>query len=271
MSEYLPQPESSKPWLSDKGFHETFYPLSWGKQYSYTIFSPGINRFLLVDTYDPWIVYETAKVLSSKVSTMVYVLDQVTPNINNENCLYYTTLHKKLEKGFGSPNIASHRQTASLCKIPKDIIVKRDWSPDYTKPDRKEALLRLQEYARFCLRSVYAVTIAVNHKIFFPEKEYLENFFDGQFPADFKVRYDSTTAENGMVVLIKKILYDAMSLEDALSQIHNAWRVHSKSDPSGTRQLFYGVLGIEQPEDLETLGKPGFMDKNKNYQTMWVV
>lgn len=271
MSEYAPVPESSKPWLAEKGFHETFYPLSWGKEFSYTIFSPGINRFLLVDTYDPWVVYETAKVLSSKVSTMVYILDQVTPTITNENCLYYTTLHKKLEKGFGSPNIASHRQTAALSKIPKDIIVKRGWSADYVKPDRKEALLRLQEYARFCLRCVYAVTLSVNHKIFFPEKEYLETFFDGQYPKDFKVRYDSTTAEEGMVSLIKKILYDAESLEAAITQIHEAWRTHSKQDPSGTRQLFYGILGINQPEDLEKLGKPGVMDKGNNYQTMWVV
>lgn len=271
MSEYKIESESQKPWLSDKGFHETFYPLSWGKEHSYVIFSPGVNRFLLVDTYDPWIVYETAKVLSSKISTIVYILDQETPSFTNEDCLYYTTLHKKLEKGFGSPNITTQRQTPAISKIPKGMIVKTGWSPDYIKKDRKDALMRMQEYAKFCLRCVYAITLSVNHRIYFPEKEYLEIFCKGQYPGDLLLTNDTTTAPDGMISLIKTILYEAESIEIALSKIHDAWRKYSQADVSGTRQLFYGILGIHQPEDLEKLGKPGVMNMENNHQTMWVV
>ncbi len=271
MSDYLPEPESARPWLSDKGFHETFYPLSWGKEYSYTLFSPSINRFILVDSLDPWMMHETGKVLSSKVSTMVYILDKETPIMTNDDCLYFTTLHKKLEKGFGSPNIPAHRQTASLSKIPPNMITRIGWSVDFIKPDRKAALIRLHEYAQFVLRCVYAIHLAVNHRLFFPEKEYFDTFFHEQYPKHLTLTYDSTTAPNGMINHIKTILYDSQSTEEALSLIHESWRKYSKHDPSGIRQMFYGILGISQPDDLEKLGKPGMLNIENNHQTMWVV
>jgi hypothetical protein len=102
MSNYTQKTESEKPWLDAiEGLHKTFYPLSWNKPNSYAIFSPGVDRFIVVDNYDPWMLYETGKVLSSKVSNMVYVLDQVTPDMNNETCLNFSTLHKKNEKSYG--------------------------------------------------------------------------------------------------------------------------------------------------------------------------
>jgi hypothetical protein len=262
---------SEKPWMNhEEPFVKTFYPMSWGKSNSYAIFSPGIDRFLVVDTYDPWMLYETGKVLSSKVSTMVYILDQITPHMTNETCLNFSTLHKKNETGYGSPMIASHRQSASLSKITKDMVVDVGWPVDFTTDDRKNMLLKLQEYTMFSLRVIYAITISVNFRNFFPEKEYLDVFFQNQFPQDFKIHYDTTTADQGMISLIKTILYESDSTESALTSIAEAWLVHSKNDPSGTRQLFYRILEIEQPSKLAELGLPGFV-KNRNDQTMWVV
>ena len=177
--------ETNTPWLdTDEGFYKTFYPLSWHKKNSYAIFSPGIDRFLIIDNYDPWMLYETAKVLSSKVSTMVYILDKVTPDMTNATCINFTTKHKKSEKGYGGPMIMSHRQSASLSKIPRDMIVETGWPVDFIKEDRKEIILKLQEYALFSLRVIYAVTLSVNFRNFFPEKEYLDTFFHGQYPED---------------------------------------------------------------------------------------
>lgn len=262
---------NTKPWMtSNEGLHKTFYPLSWNKPNSYAIFSPGIDRFILVDNYDPWMVYETGKILSSKISNMVYILDQVTPNMTNENCLNFTTKNKKQEKGYGSPVIMAHRQSASLSKIPKDIVINAGWSYDFKEGPRREILLKLQEYSLFCLRVVYAVTLSINFRNFFPEKEYLDIFFNNEFPKDFKIYYDNSSAETGMINLIKTILYESASVEEALQLIHNAWREHSKNDPSDTRNLFYQIMGIEQPEDLKNLGPVGFL-KNRNNQTTWVV
>jgi hypothetical protein len=271
MSNYTQKTESEKPWLDAiEGLHKTFYPLSWNKPNSYAIFSPGVDRFIVVDNYDPWMLYETGKVLSSKVSNMVYVLDQVTPDMNNETCLNFSTLHKKNEKSYGSPIIMAHRQSASLSKIPKDMVVNVGWPSDFSQGERKDMLVKLQEYTLFSLRVIYAVTLSVNFRNFFPEKEYLDVFFHNQFPSDFKVHYDTTTAEQGIIAVIKTILYDSDSVETALLAIHNAWIQHSINDPSGTRQLFYQILGIRQPDELEKIGPIGFV-KDRNSQTTWVV
>ena len=262
---------NNKPWLDNDGFHKTFYPISWHKKNSYSIFSPGIDRFLIVDTYDPWIVYETGKTLSSKISNIIYILDKVTPDMTNETCLNFTTLHKKNERGWGSPNIITHRQSVTIDKISKDIIVEHGWPIDFASDERKQILLNLQEYALFSLRVIYAITLSVNFGNFFPEKEYLDVFFYNQYPEDFKSRHDVTTAEQGITAVIKTILYESNSIEDALASIAEAWLTYAKDDPSNIRQSFYFILGIEQPAELKNLGPAGFIkDRNIN-QTMWVV
>lgn len=263
--------QAQPPWMNNaEGFHKTFYPLSWHKKNSYAIFSPGIDRFIIVDNYDPWILYETGKVLSSKVSAMVYILDKVTPDMTNETCINFTTMHKKNESGYGSPMIMSHRQSASLSKIPKDMIIDAGWPEDFAAGSRKQILIRLQEYALFSLRVIYAVTLSVNFRNFFPEKEYLDTFFHDQYPQDFKIYYDNSSADFGIINLIKTILYESNSTESALESIQTAWLTYSKNDPSDTRQLFYQILGIAQPKELENLGPPGFL-KDRNNQTTWVV
>jgi hypothetical protein len=201
---------------------------------------------------------------------MVYILDKVTPDMTNKTCINFTTKHKKSEKGYGGPMIMSHRQSASLSKIPKDMVVEAGWPVDFIKQDRKEMIIKLQEYALFSLRVIYAVTLSVNFRNFFPEKEYLDTFFYNQYPEDLKIRHDNSSAEQGMINVIKTILYESNCVENALAEIHTAWLTYSTNDPSDTRQLFYQILGMPQPEELEKLGPPGFI-KNRHNQTTWVV
>lgn len=261
-----------KPWLDHEDpYLKTFYPLSWGKENSYALFSPGIDRFILVDTYDPWIMLETSRVLSSKISNIVYVLDQQSIEFDNDDCLYYSTKNKVNEKIYGGPTIMSHRQNSFMMKMQPGSIIRTSWPIDFTKPERKNALLKLKEYSEFCLRAMHALSIAFNFKNPFPEKNYLETFFRDEFPEDFTIRPDSTDCKEGMELLIKNILYTANTLEDALQQIEDAWRKYSQKDFLGYRQTFYYVMGLKQPADLEALGLQGTIDKDRNDQTMWVV
>ena len=262
-------PASEKPWMNhDDPFVKTFYPLSWGKKNSYTIFSPGINRFLLVDSYDPWIVHETSRVISSKISNIVYVLDQVTPPFDNSNCLEYSTIHKINEMKYGGPTAMAHRQSSFMMKIQKDNVAHYGWPQDFIKPDRKEALLRLQEYIAFSLRAVYAITIGLAFRDPFPEKYYMETYFRGEYPEDFVIRSDITSAPFGIDVEIKKILYNSQTLEEALDNIHKAWIQYSQDELVGIRQAFYWILGLEQPPEVKALGNP--TRDSVNY-TLWAV
>lgn len=263
---------NKKPWLqSSSGMHKTMYPLSWNKKNGYALFSPGIDRFFLIDSYDPWIMLETSRVLSSKVSNIVYVLDKETLSIDNLNCLFYTTKHKMNEKFYGGPTVMSHRQSSMILKIQSNMLKKTEWPIDFLEPTRKAALLKLKEYSQFSLRIVHAITCAVNLRNSFPEKYYLDTYFSKCSPDEFTARADTSDFNDGMDVLIKNILYDSPSIEIALDQIHDAWRKYTYHDVLGIRQTFYQYSGIEQPQDLKDLGSPGEFDKIRSPQTMWVV
>jgi hypothetical protein len=260
------------PWSDpEAGLCKTLYPSSWGKKNCYVLFSPGIDRFFLVDSLDPWIMLETSRILSSKISNIVYILDQETPYFDNSDCLYFTTKHKMDEKFYGGPTVMSHRQSSFMIKIRPDIIIKTDWPIDFIKPERKNALLKLQEYSQFVLRTVHALTCAINLRNSFPEKYYVETYFKDSCPPDLTARPDTTDAPHGIENLIKNILYDSNSINEALENIHDAWRKYSWQDVLGIRQTFYTYSGIEQPQDLADLGNPGNFDKDRNPQTMWVV
>jgi len=263
---------NQSPWNDpNTGLCKTIYPLSWGKQNSYVLFSPGIDRFFLVDSFDPWIMLETSRILSSKISNIVYILDKETPFFDNSDCLYYTTKHKMNEKGYGGPTVMSHRQSSFMMKIQSDMVIKTDWPIDFIDEDRKQALLRLQDYAQFTLRIVHSITAAVGLRNSFPEKHYIDNYFKDYCPSDLVARSDTTSAPDGMEYLIKNILYDSETVQEALEKIHESWRKYSWEDVLGIRQTFYTYSGIEQPEDLKNLGDPGNFDKTRNPQTMWVV
>lgn len=248
----------------------SIYPLSWGKKNSYALFSPGIDRFFLVDNYDPWIMLETSRILSSKISNILYILDQSTPFFDNSDCLFYSTKHKMNEKKYGGPTVLNHRQSSVMTKIPKDMVIKTDWPIDFRSDKRKLALLKLQTYSQFVLKVVHAITIAVNIRNAFPEKHYVDNYFKDYAPADFTARSDTTNSDIGMEILIKNILYDSSTVEESLENIHQAWRKHSREDVLGFRQDFYSYLRLNQPMDLRQLGDPGNFDKLRNSQTMWV-
>ena len=264
--------EDQKPWLDNEDpFIRTFYPLSWGKQNSYVLFSPGIDRFFLVDNYDPWIMLETSRVLSSKVSNIVYVIDHPSPLFDNDDCLEYTTKNKQHEyNNFGGPKVNHHRQSSFMSKTGPDKIVKRGWPVDFESSDRRQALIKLTDYAAFCLRVIHALAISRNFKDPFPEKHYLENYFKGEYPEDFVLHADATTCPIGMDNLIKNILYTSNNISEALTDIHQAWRDYSQQDLSGYRQTFYYCLGLRPPRDLAALGFANDPDKNNDH-TIWIV
>ena len=269
MKKYQPVEADQSPWKNHKDpFHRSFYPLSWGKENSYVLFSPGIDRFILVENYDQWTLLETSRVLSSKISNIVYVLDQPTAAFDNTNCLYYSTKDKIKEKVYGGPTVMSHRQNSFMMKIRPESVIKTTWPEEFTSPERKAALIKLKDYAEFCLRVIHATTLSVNFRNAFPEKYYLETYFKDEYPDNFTIRADTTACDDGMETTIKNILYSADSIDEALEQIHNAWRKYSQVDMQGYRQAFYYILGLKQPADLENLSG---IDKDRNTRTIWVV
>jgi hypothetical protein len=269
---YQPVPESEKPWLKLDGFQKTYFPLAWGKTNSYTLFTPSVDRFIITDHYDLWAMVETAKILTSKISPMIYVLSKPNADpMNITNCLEYTTRHKKDEPEYGGAGTNRHKQSASLKKIFTDNIIHAGLPADYSSPSRLAMLYRLQEYALFTLRCVYAINLANEYRNSFPEKEYVDAFFKDEFPADFKLMPDNTSAPYGIKHEIKNILYHSMTVEEALASIHEAWAKYSMTDVTGVRQHFYHIMGIVEPDATRIIGGPGQWNKQFHESTAWVM
>jgi hypothetical protein len=229
----------NRPWAE-------YYPANKNAPNRYALFSPVFDRFLLVDNLDPWLLFETGKLLSSKVLTVTYILkaDQLT----NNNCLYFGTQHKRNEMLYGASSLTSIKQSASMSFLKSNEIVEKGWSTEYEQEDRKQALKNLQEYALFVLQCIHAITIAESYRNLWPDAKYLDAFFADTSPAEFRTQYDTTTAPKGMMNEIKNILYHANALTEATEQIHQAWATYSLNDNANFRDLFYSAAGITQPK-----------------------
>lgn len=241
----------NRPWAE-------YYPANKNAPNRYALFSPVFDRFLLVDNLDPWLLFETGKLLSSKVLTVTYILkaDQLT----NDNCLYFGTQHKRNETLYGASSLTSIKQSASMSFLKSNEIIEKGWSSEFEDPARKQALKNLQEYALFVLKCTHAITIAESYRNLWPDAKYLAEFFTDTSPEEFKIQYDPTTAPKGMMNEIKNILYHADTLSDATAQVHQAWATYSLNDNANFRDLFYSASGIEPPKLNSTV---------KNSYTFW--
>jgi hypothetical protein len=232
----------SRPWAR-------FYPASKDAPNLYVLFSPVFDRFLIVDNLDPWIVFEAARILSSKVLTVAYVLEQ--SELTNFNCLFYGTVHKRGENMYGASSVNSLKQSASMIEFGKNKIVYKGWPSDFVN-ERKQALETLQDYAEFVLQCLHSITIETNYRNVFPDTQYLNDFFKDACPEEFKTQHN-------MIEIVKNILYHSTPKTQALELIHGAWQV----DTSGYREMFYTVSGFDKPA-------VDYTDVYNNY-TLWAV
>lgn len=243
----------NKPWLNvTEGLHAAYYPLNFKKVNGHMIYSPGIDRFILVDHFDTWVILEVAEILSSKLPTQVVLLGDETPIINNDTCIEFTIKDKTNMSIYGA-NILVARQTPSMRKVRgAGVVYRAGWPIDYLREDRKAALIRLQEYALFCLRICHAVKITDALINLVPHKSYLDTYMPGMVPDKFKVPADQTTAPDGIVSTVKQILYQSDTVEEALVHIENMFAEHTGATPH-IREIFYKFVGMAQPIKLKNL------------------
>ncbi len=242
-----------KPWLKPlEGIVPAYYPLYFKKTNGNTIYLPGVDRFLLADTFDPWITLEVAEILSSKVPTQVILLGEGLPGLSNLTILEYT-IKDKTGLVIHGANILVARQTPVIRKINgADSVINVGWSDDYITPERRTMLLRLQEYGLFCLRICHALKITESMNNLVPHKKFMEDYFPGMTPDNFTVPIDQTAFPQGISKTIKQILYMANSPTEALAEIENAWAEYSHAIPK-IRETFYKIVGLEMPPKLISL------------------
>ena len=133
------------------------YPSHDNKTY-YALYSPAIQRFLLVDRYNIFAFFKTAQVLSSKINTVVVILpaNEKHPIINNEDCLNFTFFHSRFQDECGGNNT---KQSPTAIFLNSTNIIKVPHVVDFDIKERKEKILELQQYAKYVNSCMHAIML----------------------------------------------------------------------------------------------------------------
>ena len=229
-----------------------FYLDSNNKKRKYGIFAPGLDRFILIDPADYWMLLETAEILSSKLPTMVYMLPTLDFDLNNDNCLDYTMYNKTQEK-IGPSNIAIGRQNPSLkYMFDENKIVFAGVPEDYKTEEKQEIINRLQRFAKYVQKRVYALNLTEAIFNSYNRKHFLEKYAKSEWYENFQIKPDRSETEKGTLFEIKNALYLASSIEDAEDRIKQIWLTQYREQ----QYLIFGYYRILQepvPAELASL------------------
>ena len=236
-----------------------YYPSHNNNTY-YALYSPPIQRFLLVDNYNIFVFFKTAQILSSKINTVLFVLpsDEKWPQMTNNNCLKFTFHHIKFQNECGGNNI-KQSPTVSFLKINRSTkIVKTIFPTDFQDENRKRKILEIQEYAQFvnlCMHSIMLTSIIHQQAHIEQEQNEYRSFL-------FNEPLQPTLATHFM-----NILTFANSIKEAQEQIKSFWLTTIQQNIS-TRVFytekvkteffnhcneFYSILGINTPIEIQEL------------------
>lgn len=241
----------NRPWLTGNiGQHSKFYGLWYGKKLANSIYAPGIDRFLIVDNYDPWITFTTAKILSSKLPTTMLLLGSKISHFDNKECLEWSVLNKKDLAINGS--LVGRQFPGFVALLNEDAAFKAGWPVDYDSPERRKALRDIQEYALFALRAVYAVTISDATRNDLPLYDILETVGLENSLEDLTIPRDYSKSSIGIKKEILKIIYLSSTIDQALEEIESLW-INKGKDLLGYKDTFYYILGLEQSDTLKNL------------------
>lgn len=210
----------------------------------YLMYSPGLDRIIFVDQFDPYTAVETAQILSSKVSLVVGITKN-KPNFEDNNCLEYTLKDKNIM--YASSSIFYSRQWPSFRRL-NTSVDHVGWPEDYEEDVAREALQDLQEYAIFVSKCVKAIRITNLIFNVLPANHIIKEL-NGVDTGELEVPSDQTEVDDGVLVTILRILYKAKNKNDAMEMINEFWS--KVPDVVLYRNQFYQMIEEEQSEELK--------------------
>lgn len=200
-----------------------FYLDSNNKKRKYGIFAPGLDRFILIDWADYWMVLETAEILSSKLPTMAYMLPTLDFELNNDNCLDYT-IHNKTQEKIGPSNISIGRQNPSLkYMFDQNSVVFAGTPEDYKTEEKQLVIKRLQEFAKYVHKRVYALNLTEAIFNSYNRKHFLEKYAKEDWYEGFEIKPDRSETAKGTLFEVRNALYLSNSIEEAEERIKQIW------------------------------------------------
>jgi hypothetical protein len=227
-----------------------FYRTSKGLPRQYGIFAPGLDRFILMDDYDPWMTLQTAEILSAKLPTLVYLLPPMDHEVTNGNCIDYTIFNKTQQKVVSS-SIATGRQQPTLKFLYDSETVEYAGCPeDFKDPERNDVLKRMQEYAQYVHRRVLAINLTDAFYNTANNRSFSDTIIPAEWTSELSSRADRSDTDKGVFAKIRNALYLANSIEEADQLIIKVWQEYS------TNQEFlilgyYKIVELPVPDELQ--------------------
>jgi len=217
----------------------------YNQKNKFAVYSHSIDRFVIINEISFFETHTLSKILSSKISTQTIILNPSIP-INSDNCLEYSIFNKDI--------VSTKTQIAAypMKQIEIPLFIK-DKSKIYKKNiGRDSDVEKLQSYAIFCLKVIYAIYIADSLRNTYPIGEILESFGINDLAECLSIKYDYSNSNIGIKKEILKILYMSEDNDQAEDRIKKLW-IEQGQNLKGYRQYFYYYLNQEEPVELQTL------------------
>lgn len=230
--------------------YKNFYVNDDGSRRKFAIFAPGLDRFILTDTYDRSILLQIAELLSSKLPTLVYILPKDN-NLTDSNCINYT-IFNKTKQTIGTSSIISARQQPITKLLSNDASIIDAGIPEDYK-NNITALDKLTEYAYFVKHQVYAINQTEDFFNIYSTGKFSNQYVDNSWVDELSIKLDFSDLEHGIFFELRKILYLSGSVEEAENNIINLWKHHS-TDQEHLMNGYYQLLGIPVPDELTEIG-----------------
>lgn len=221
--------ENNRRWQIKGSLIESFYP-GPARGNVHAIYILSLDRFLLLDSFDIQVTLCAAKLLSSKMSLMTYILPHHS-SMTNLNCLQWSI------KQSDSIRLAEIEKPKMMVLDDSSNVVNTDFPTDLDP----SLVIEQQRYALFTLRAVYAMRLTdmmLNYNDF--------GFFLKLFPGaqeKFKHSIDNTKWPGGFQLNIEKILYLSETVEDALKKISMILPPSGYEKKKPYSVSFYDLLG----------------------------
>ncbi len=214
------------------------------------LYSPGIDRVICLDQYDPFTAVESAQILSSKLPLVVGVTR--SQDIDPARCLEFSLRDKELMFAFSS--IFYSRQWPSFRRLTGGFEY-LGWPTDYRDEPARGYLTQLRDYAEFVCQCVKAVKITNLIFNVLPMQQIVGQYLQQDWPVEVSVPADNTEALRGVSASILQILYDCDSVKSATAAINELWK--TIPDVVLYRNQFYQLLGVQQPDDVKGVSFSG--------------
>jgi hypothetical protein len=169
------------------------------------IYCPVLDRWLLVDHRDFWVTLETARALSSKIASMVYILPNNIGAMDNENCLNFAIFDKTSHKKGEAPDlITGQLPNLRILKDPRQII-DTGYPEDYKSEEGIYMIKELKAYTDFVNKCMYGIMLTQEYQNFHDNKRFSDEYLPKNFVESVTPYYDRSDSE-GVFIELKRIL-----------------------------------------------------------------